>query len=155
MKLIKVINGIYGYRPNGGNAVEPKTCTDPAFFVSDEEAERLVDMKVARYAHPSEETAVAPVQHPESDLLTSDPYEGDVSEEDTDGEEMAGDTVTDYNESMKLDDLKKIAIDAGASKNKIRKMRTKKEVIVAIEAAREKSAGKQENAPVFEAADFV
>ncbi len=143
MTLIKIINGIYGYHINEA-VVEPKTARDPAFYVDDKEAERLVELKVARIIEPDPE--VAPVQ-PE------DVTEDDETESGADAFEESD--KADYNENMKLDDLKKVAIDAGASKNKVKKMRTKKEVIVAIEAAREKSEGKQENAPVFEAADFV
>lgn len=143
MTLIKIINGIYGYHINEA-VVEPKTARDPAFLVDDKEAERLVELKVARIVGP--DLKVAPVQ-PE------DVTEDDETESGTDAFEKSD--KADYNENMKLDDLKKVAIDAGASKNKVKKMRTKKEVIAAIEATQEKAAGNQEALPQVDAADFV
>lgn len=143
MTLIKIINGIYGYHINEA-VVEPKTASDPAFYVDDKEAERLVELNVARIIEPDPE--VAPVQ-------PDDVAENDEAESGTEAFEESD--KADFNESMKLDDLKKIAIDAGASKNKVKKMRTKKEVIAAIEAAQEKAAGKQEALPQVDAADFV
>lgn len=49
MKTIKIISGIYGYRPAGSKVIEPKRAGDPAFQVEDAEAARLVSLKVAAY----------------------------------------------------------------------------------------------------------
>lgn len=149
MKQIKIINGIYGYHVSE-NVVEPKTVSDAAFFVSDEEAARLVELKVAKYIDEAEITEVAPVQQPEDTEADSK----DTAIEADDASQPEPDTLT-YSESMKLDDLKKVAIEAGASKAKVKKMRTKKEVISAIEAAVEKASAKQDKAPDIDAADFV
>lgn len=53
MRYIKIINGTYGYRPNPKGSVRPKTANDEPFAVPDEEAKRLVQMKVAEYADGS------------------------------------------------------------------------------------------------------
>lgn len=148
MKQIKIINGIYGYHVSE-NVVEPKTAGDAAFFVADEEAARLVELKVAKYIEEAHTDEVAPVQPEKTESKSEDAaIEAEIpSQPEPDG--------LSYSENMKLDDLKKIAIEAGASKAKVKKMRTKKEVISAIEAAVEKASAKQEALPEIDAADFV
>ncbi|MBR1631184.1 MAG: Rho termination factor N-terminal domain-containing protein [Paludibacteraceae bacterium] len=49
MKLIKIINGTYGFRPQP-YVVELKTADDQPFEVSDEEADRLIGLGVAALA---------------------------------------------------------------------------------------------------------
>ncbi|MGD9567527.1 MAG: hypothetical protein AB7V48_04295 [Sedimentibacter sp.] len=49
MRKIKIISGVYGYRPAGSKYVEPKRAGDPPFMVDDEKAARLVANKVAVY----------------------------------------------------------------------------------------------------------
>ncbi|MCL2636957.1 MAG: hypothetical protein FWD48_01170 [Oscillospiraceae bacterium] len=49
-KLIKIINGTYGYKKDGTGSVLPKTPSDPPFEVSEAEAKRLIALKVAEYA---------------------------------------------------------------------------------------------------------
>lgn len=59
MKNIKIIRGTYGHRKTGSTITSPKTRTDPAFPVDDDEAQRLVKMGIAEYANeaPPAETA--------------------------------------------------------------------------------------------------
>lgn len=49
MRKIKIISGVYGYRPAGSKYVEPKRAGDPPFTVEDEKATRLVAKKIAVY----------------------------------------------------------------------------------------------------------
>lgn len=142
---VKIINGIYGMRTSA-NTVEPKTVNDAPFLVSDEEGARLIGLGVAKQVEEAETSQVAPVQLAESksDVITTDKALQPESE------------MPKYSENMKLDDLKKVAIEAGASKAKVKKMRTKKEVIDAIESAAKKAQDKatSEAAPQISAADF-
>ena len=50
MKKVIIKVGGYGYRPDKGSAVQLVTEKDGPISVSDEEAKRLVDLKVAVYA---------------------------------------------------------------------------------------------------------
>lgn len=47
MKKIKIISGTYGHRSKGAAFVEPKTPSSQPFYVSDEEADRLINLGVA------------------------------------------------------------------------------------------------------------
>lgn len=51
--LIQIIGGTYGYRV--GRSIIPKTPKDEPFEVADEQAERLIRLKVARPVSDSEE----------------------------------------------------------------------------------------------------
>lgn len=57
MRLIKIINGTYGYRPAGARSIEPRQAGDPSFPVEDEEASRLVGLGVAVYVDESAQEA--------------------------------------------------------------------------------------------------
>lgn len=146
MKLVHIINGIYGYHISEA-VVEPKTVKDAPFFVSDEEGERLIGLGVAELVTEAETAEVAPVQP------TAETSEETACKEDA---PQTKPETLGYSRNMKLDDLKKVAIDAGASKTKVKKMRSKDEVISAIEAAVEKANAKNEDSvPQIGAADFV
>lgn len=47
MKEVMIIQGTYGYQPEGSKKVIPKSKQDGSFELSDEEAERLVNLGVA------------------------------------------------------------------------------------------------------------
>jgi len=53
MKQVKIINGIYGHRPDGG-VVVPVSPADGAIELSDEEAVRLIKLGVAAMAGATE-----------------------------------------------------------------------------------------------------
>ena len=57
MAKIVITNGTYGYRPEEASIPEPKVAGDLPFEVSDEEAERLIGLKVAKYAEEAVATA--------------------------------------------------------------------------------------------------
>lgn len=106
MKKIRITNGTYGYRPNGGYVVEPKNAESAPFEVEDAEADRLVARGVAAII---EDTAAV------------DPPAGDP-----------GNALV-YNEEMKLDDLKDVAREVGATEDELKPLRSKKEVIALID----------------------
>ena len=49
MKQVKIINGIYGYKPAGSKFIVPVTAGDPPITLVDEEAQRLVSIGIAMY----------------------------------------------------------------------------------------------------------
>ena len=57
-KLIKIINGSYGYMPTGENFVQLVTSKDDFIWVDNAEAERLVELRVARYPKTGENVDV-------------------------------------------------------------------------------------------------
>lgn len=142
MKKIRIINGVYCCRISEG-VTERKTPDDPAFEVSDEEAERLVGLKVAEYEDQVKDlgTDTAPKSSPDKAADTNN--------------SMRPETDSSYDDSMKFDELKKIAREYGISKARLHKMRSKREVISAIDAAVEKASSKNEEAPKIGAANFV
>lgn len=48
MKKVKIVNGAYGYKPEGSFFTKVITANDPPIEVDDKEAERLVKIGVAR-----------------------------------------------------------------------------------------------------------
>lgn len=142
MKKIRIINGVYCCRISEG-VTERKTPDDPAFEVADEEAERLVGLKVAEYEDQVEDldTDTTPKSSPDKAADTNN--------------SMRPETDSSYDDSMKFDELKKIAREYGISKARLHKMRSKREVISAIDAAVEKASSKNEEAPKIGAANFV
>lgn len=147
---IKIINGIYGLRVREG-LVEPKTVNDAPFLVSDEEGARLIGLGVARQAEEAAENKeVAPVQ-PTATETVKDVVTITSSR---DVQQLKSDVVIKYSENMKLDELKKIAVEVGASKAKVKNMRTKKEVIEVIEK-KLRSKTSEDIEPQISAADFV
>lgn len=142
MKRIRIINGVYCCRISEG-VTERKTPDDPAFEVADEEAVRLVGLKVAEYEDQVEDfgTDTAPKSSPDKAADTNN--------------SLRPETDSSYDDSMKFDELKKIAREYGISKARLHKMRSKREVISAIDAAVEKASSKNEEAPKIGAANFV
>ncbi len=145
MKKIRIINGVYCCRISEG-VTERKTPDDPAFEVADEEAERLVGLKVAEYEDQVEDldTDTAPKSSPDKAADTNNSMRPETDS-----------SYSSYDDSMKFDELKKIAREYGISKARLHKMRSKREVISAIDAAVEKASSKNEEAPKIGAANFV
>ena len=117
MKLVKIVNGTYGFKQ--GSRVIPKTAADAPFALEDTAAERLVRLKVAEYADETIEV-----------------------EAETDGSDRRP-----YDADMKIGVLKAIAIeDYGLDPEDIDKMRSRKDVVAAIDAklAEEDGAGESD-----------
>jgi CO dehydrogenase/acetyl-CoA synthase alpha subunit len=112
--MIKIIKGSYGMRR--GSSVQPVLAGSDPIELSKEQEERLVRLGVAVYV--TEEDTVADLP--------------DVSDETQDDEIV--DEFPEYNEDMKLSELKEIAKVYGID---ARSMKSKKEVIEAIDAARD------------------
>jgi len=113
MKQIIIINGVYGHNPDGVS-VEAKKAGDPPFSVSDAEAARLVGMGVAQI---SEKASVnKPAVQPETQNVE------------------APESQNDYN-AMKAADLRQLAISHGMSADDVKALKTKKDVIKALEDA--------------------
>ncbi len=108
MKLIKIINGTYGYRPAKSKFVEPKQAGDPPFDVEDGEAERLVSLGVAAYVRDTtiENKPEKPVATPPNGRNGT---ETDITPlNQNDGSEGAGDEQEKvaYSVDMKASELR-------------------------------------------------
>lgn len=112
--MIRIIKGSYGLRK--GSIVVPVLAGSDPIELSKEKEERLVRLKVAEYVTDEEKM---------TDAGTG---------EGTQNEGEIVDELPEYNADMKLTDLKKIAEAYGVDASS---MRTKKDVIEAIDAARE------------------
>ena len=124
--MIQIIAGTFGYY--NGRKVVPITSADgPQKFDPELEA-RLVKKGVAKYID-EQPAAPAPASKPEQEA------EGAPEPEETD--------VPEYNEDMKLDELKEVATRYGVDASAMRK---KADVIAAIKEAKEaakEAAGEQ------------
>lgn len=153
MVLIKIINGIYGYRPEGRQIVVPTSPKDPPIGVNEAEAERLVEAGIARYVDESLNhhdhshdmpVATLPPQ-PDADNSIVDMAEngGDenaVSEGEKGIADSAEDDVTGHLDAetlktWKFDDLKALAVDMGIDVSKIRKKDALVETICEVEVS--------------------
>ena len=81
MKLIKIINGVYGFRPQS-YVVELKDALDPPFEVSDEEAARLVDLGVAAIAFGEDSDSLNDAMDGVVDQLEDQPVPPEDPEDD-------------------------------------------------------------------------
>lgn len=140
--MIQIIAGTFGYY--NGRKVIPITNQDgPKQFDPELEA-RLVKEGVAKYIGEPGETAEQPAPAP-----------GDDTDEPA-GTNTAADEAPEYNEDMKLDELKDIAAAYGVDASAMRK---KADVIAAIEAAKagqtDDDGTDDEEPPQFGAADPV
>lgn len=115
MKLIKIINGTYGFRPQP-YVVELKTADDQPFEVSDEEADRLIGLGVAALAFgdDSESLQVAMDgmvgQLEDQPVPPEDPDE-DPEDQDTDEPEDEADETNEpapAGEKMDPEELKQL-----------------------------------------------
>ena len=113
--MIKIIKGSYGMRVK--KSIVPVTADSEPIELSPEKEERLVRLEVAVYVD-------------KNDNASAQLHDGN---DDAQDDEIV-DEFPEYNEDMKLSELKEIAkvygIDASS-------MRSKKEVIEAIDAARD------------------
>ena len=81
MKLIKIINGTYGFRPQP-HVVELKTADDAPFEVDDKEAARLVDLGVAAIAYGEDSESLQEAMDGMVDQLGDQPAPPDEDPED-------------------------------------------------------------------------
>lgn len=139
--MIQIIKGTFGYY--NGRKVIPITEADGPQKFDDELEARLVKEGVAKYIGEQVEAAEQPTNGP--DVNTDKPASTDT----------AGVEIPEYDEDMKLDELKEVAecygVDASA-------MRKKADVIAAIEAAKAEQADDgtdDEEPPQIGAADPV
>ncbi len=134
MKQIKIINGTYGFRPSP-SVVELKNSRDPAFSVDDAEADRLVAMGVASFAGADTDPATVAEFTDPDDLEDPNGADGDTEDpEGGDTEDPGADPVPlVYNEDMKLDELKDVARNVGATEDELDALRYKKDVIALID----------------------
>lgn len=139
--MIQIIKGTFGYY--NGRKVIPITEADGPQKFDDELEARLVKEGVAKYIGELGETAEQPAPAP-----------GDDSDEPA-STNTAADEAPEYNEDMKLDELKEVATRYGVDASAMRK---KADVIAAIEAAKAEQpddGADDEEPPQIGAADPV
>ena len=117
--MIQIIKGTFGYY--NGRKVIPITEADGPQKFDDELEARLVKEGVAKYIGELGETAEQPAPAP-----------GDDADEPA-STNTAADEAPEYNEDMKLDELKEVATRYGVDASAMRK---KADVIAAIKAAK-------------------
>ena len=138
--MIQIIKGTFGYY--NGRKVIPITEADGPQKFDDELEARLVKEGVAKYIGELGETAEQPAPAP-----------GDADEPASTN--TAADEAPEYNEDMKLDELKDIAAAYGVDASAMRK---KADVIAAIEATKAEQpddGADDEEPPQIGAADPV
>ena len=137
--MIQIIKGTFGYY--NGRKVIPITEADGPQKFDDELEARLVKEGVAKYIGELGETAEQPAPGDDADEPAST--------------NTAADEAPEYNEDMKLDELKKVAARYGVD---VSAMRKKADVIAAIEAAKAEQpddGADDEEPPQIGAADPV
>ncbi len=97
MKLIKIINGTYGFRPQP-HVVELKTADDAPFEVNDKEAARLVELGVAAIAFGEDSESLQEAMDEVVDQLGDQPTPPDDEPEDDEPEDPAADPDPDDGE---------------------------------------------------------
>lgn len=117
--MIQIIKGTFGYY--NGRKVTPITEADGPQKFDDELEASLVKEGVAKYIGELGETAEQPAPAP-----------GDDADEPA-STNTAADEAPEYNEDMKLDELKEVATRYGVDASAMRK---KADVIAAIEATK-------------------
>lgn len=141
--MIQIIKGTFGYY--NGRKVIPITEADGPQKFDDELEARLVKEGVAKYIGELGETADQPAPAPAP---------GDDADEPA-STNTAADEAPEYNEDMKLDELKEVAARYGVDASAMRK---KADVIAAIEAAKAEQpddGADDEEPPQIGAADPV
>lgn len=136
--MIQIIKGTFGYY--NGRKVIPITEADGPQKFDDELEARLVKEGVAKYIGELGETAEQPAPAPGDDPASTN---------------TAADEAPEYNEDMKLDELKEVAARYGVDASAMRK---KADVIAAIEAAKAEQpddGADDEEPPQIGAADPV
>jgi len=144
MVKIKIINGIYGHRPEGQMMVVPTTSQDPPIGVDEEEAERLVAEGIARYVdeslnhheHSHEEAVATPADASESGEAIDNMGEDEGGENaNSDADDVTGHLDAESLKEWTYDDLKKLAADMGINTGKIRKKEALIEAICEVEVS--------------------
>lgn len=131
--MIQIIAGTFGYYD--GRKIIPLTNESGPKQLDPELEARLVKKGIAKYVgnieHAHSESAHAQAENGTDEVLKSLP---------------------EYNEGMKLEELKSIAAEYGVDASAMRK---KAEVIAAIEAAKEETVEDDEEPPRFDVEDPV
>lgn len=144
MRKIKIVNGTYGYRPAPA-VVEPKTPEDPAFFVEDQQAARLVALGVAAYVGEAPEMPAAP-DEPAPDAPAAPEAPAEESEPETPA-------APDYT-VVQLDGMDYNALKALAAKRGVKPAGQKKiDYIAALMAADVEVEDDGDELPELTAAD--
>lgn len=141
--MIQIIKGTFGYY--NGRKVIPITEADGHQKFDDELEARLVKEGVAKYIGELGETAEQPAPAPGDDADADEPASTNT----------AADEAPEYNEDMKLDELKEVAARYGVDASAMRK---KADVIAAIEATKAEQpddGADDEEPPQIGAADPV
>ena len=128
--MIQIIKGTFGYY--NGRKVIPITEADGPQKFDDELEARLVKEGVAKYIGEQGETAEQTAPEPGETAEQPAPAPGDNADEPA-STNTAADEAPEYDEDMKLDELKEVAARYGVDASAMRK---KADVIAAIEAAK-------------------
>ena len=120
--MIRIIKGSYGMRC--GTSIKAVPAGSAPIELSKEKEERLVRLGVAEYVGTADDAD-------QDENLNDD---ADQDADDALADEELVDDLPEYNENMKLDELKKIAALYGVDASS---MRSKKEVIAAIDESKE------------------
>lgn len=132
--MIKIIKGSYGMRVRG--VIVPITEKDGPISLDESKEARLVRLGVAVYTEG--EAASAEDHETDEEIREPEGAEDQEHNEDNETDEADSDSVDEelpeYSEDMRLDELKAIAEKYGVDASKLR---SKKDVIAAIEASKE------------------
>ncbi len=110
MVNIVIIKGTYGYKPQKG-IVEPKCVNDPPFPVTEEEAERLIGLKVAKYADISSKAPVVPVKASTVDTVVKEAVA--AVETDVEPASVIDEEILEYSIDSDVKVLRSIAKSVG------------------------------------------
>ena len=127
--MIRIIKGSYGMRC--GASIKAVPAGSAPIELSKEKEERLVRLGVAEYVGTADD---ADLGVNEDDQVKNLNDEDEQDDDDALADEELVDDLPEYHEDMKLDELKKIAALYGVDASS---MRSKKEVIAAIDESKE------------------
>lgn len=133
MKKVGIINGLYGYRPDGGKKVIIKRPGDIVVLPADE-ARRIVMLGVAAYVEPELEPAEAITVEPDNDDKKSVADESRLN-----AKKLA---------RMNRSDLEKLAANNGID---ISKVKTKEGIVALISGEADSGNGEVDSPPSFDA----
>lgn len=145
MKLVRIVNGTYGHKPEGSRFIIPTTAGDPPIMVPDEKACDLVQRGIAQYvtmAHPVSDVATPP--QPSSDSSTGD----NRSDDETAGNSLeTAETAVVYSTDMKGDELRAAMAEHGLE---VKSGMTKAQMVEALT-----EAVNSDQPPTLDAQDVV
>lgn len=137
MAIIRIVNGTYGYRPNGSpHVIMPVSAGDPPISVDDAKATELVKSGVAVYVETpitQEAAPAAPVAAPFSDDGEPEPDSDDA----TGAVATADMAPVEYSTKMRADDLRAAMREQGIP---VKIGMTKQDMVDALNAAPDLSA---------------